>query len=699
VTCVTASLFAIDLMSDFTLKLHREDDDEPTAPPQQIVRAEAHGTRWLWIEDAAHLLGLKNVGTLRNKCLSTWERKLLARKAKRDNGQVSWQISELADSRLMASVPASPMKATADEEWGKLSDERREIVLRTENYLQNWQRQISAGLVLGLKEDVITKMFVEQARAAGFECSRRSLYRWQADFRSKGRLGLFDPRWKVVSAATANDLHVYRDTLTRLYLDQRKRSISQCHYRAVEASERAGETPPTSTKTAQRIVNAIARDTVMLLREGEDAYKDNIAKHIRRDYSTIDSNDWWCSDHFCFDVIVRTPDGELARPWLHAWMDVRSRKIVGYAVVLHDPNTDLILRVFAQAVRSHGVPRHVYIDNGKDYDAKALQGVTKKQRRSGVNPGDLTPADIRRVGGAFTQLSIDVVHCWPYHGQAKPNERFHRRINDQFSRDFASYTGGDTTKKPEDLAEKLAADQIPLMSDFVAAFDDWMAGYHSIPHMGDSMDDKAPEIVFEECLVSRRTVPDELLRLACMTRHECVIRQNGVHFQSISWHHSDLDKRFGEKVQIAIDVDDLSNVIVLDKDGRVICRAKANVKLPFGADKQMLRDAIAEQRRTKKAAKNYHEARPKMAMDPVDLMRSSAAKRGREHQEQVAKQTGTDSIPPASISPVRTPFDDQREALSKAFHGPRPVGPQPANFAEPTNTGFLYVPAARSEDE
>ncbi len=685
-------------MSEPTLKLSEYLDDPIVGKP--IDRVEAHGTRWVWIDDAARLLGLKNVGTLRNKCLSTWAPKLLARKSKHPTTlQETWQISELADPRLVSTPSASPLKTTADEEWGKLTDEQRETVLQTERYLLEWQKQLAAGFTLKLDEGAITRRFVDQARAAGFKCCRASLYRWQKDYRSSGRVGLFDPRWKVSSAASADDLHVYRDTLKRLYLDQRKRHISECHYRACEASEQAGETPPKSVKTAQRLLNAIPRDTVMLLRNGPEAYCNNIALHIRRDYSTIESNEWWCSDHFRFDVIVRTQTGELLRPWLHAWQDLRSRRIVGYTIVTHDPNADLILRVFAQAVREHGVPKHVYVDNGKDFDAKQLQGITKKQRQSGMRPGDLTPADVRRCGGAFTQLGVDVVHTWPYHGQSKPIERWHRRINDQFSRDFASYTGGDTTKKPEDLADKLALNEIPMLSDFVAAFGDWLDGFHTLPHMGDSMDGKAPAQVYQECLLSKRSIPDELLRLACMPRHECTIRQNGVHFEQMSWHHHELDKRFGDRVMIAIDVECLDYVIVLDLEGRVICKAKANQKLPQGATRQMLREAVADSRRNKKKARDYIDnVRPKLALDPVELMRSRAAKQAREHQKQVALKNGTDNLPP-SISPVRTPFDDQHAALSKAFHGPQPVNPAGSDFTPPPASGFVYHAPARSEDE
>jgi transposase InsO family protein len=44
------------------------------------------------------------------------------------------------------------------------------------------------------------------------------------------------------------------------------------------------------------------------------------------------------------------------RPWLTAFQDVRSRKIVGWLVYAHDPNSDVIFTVFRDAVLAERRP-------------------------------------------------------------------------------------------------------------------------------------------------------------------------------------------------------------------------------------------------------------------------------------------------------------------------------------------------------
>ena len=684
-------------MSDFALKLH-------VPEPEPIERYQAHGTSWIWFDDAARLLGVSD-GQVRRRCKELWEAKLLARKATRANGQEAWQVSTLADARLQVARAPSPADKVDEVDLGKLTDRQRDVLLQHERTLQEWQRRLDAGLTLGVPEATITKRFIEEQRLVGGKCSRGSLYRWAAAYRKEGRGGLVDPRWHVEGAERSDDLPVYRDTLKRIYLNQRQLSIRQCHERASQAAEDAGETPP-GYKTAQRILNAIPRDTVVLLREGETAYTNKVAKFIRVDHSSIASNDWWISDNFRFDVMVRTPDGEICRAWLHSWMDMRSRMIVGFAVVLHDANAELVLRTFRRAVRRHGAPRHVYLDNGHEYDNRALQGRSKKERfaaRAARRAGDLDAPERARVGGAFGDLGIEVHFAEAYHGQSKGIiERWHRRINDQFARDFASYCGGDVTKKPDDLALKLAQDQIPTLDYFVEAFGQWVEGYNSVPHMGDAMDGRSPAVVYAASLpASVRRPAEASLRIACSLHIPAIVRQNGVHWNDCSWHSHELDKRLGQRVTVDIDTECLDDVLVRDAAGVTICMAKADRRLPQGATSQQIREARADMRRNKRKAREYMEARPRLSLDTVELMRLRQAKLATE-QAVAAAATGTDGNAP-SIEPVRTPFDDQSNAIRSAIERAQPntlkVAPADAGAHDPSHGRFRYVRAQRTDEE
>ncbi len=676
-------------MSEFTLKLHTDE------PEPQIQRTTAHGTRWLWLDDAARLLGLKNVGTLRNKCLSTWGPKLLARKAKDKDGQEKWQVSELADPRLIQVKPAEDRQAL---DLGSLTDEQRRKIIERERVVTEWQKFLDAGELLGQSEALITPRFISSQEKAGIKLSRGTLYRWRAAYRDSGRVGLIDPRWHIEGQGARDEHPIYTETLKRIFLNQRQLSKRQCHERACAKAEEAGETPP-SYKTAQRILNAIPRDTVILLREGETAYTNKVAKFIQRDYTSFAVNEWWVSDNMRFDVIVRTPDGELCRPWLHSWMDMRSRLIVGYEVMLHDANAELVLRVLRRAIRRHGKPLNAYLDNGREYDNRVMQGRTKQQRHEIQQARRVGALDVparQRVGGAFGNLGIDVTHAEAYHGQSKNIERWHRRIHDQFDRDFASYCGTDVTRKPDDLAEKLATDQIPTLEYFATAFEQWVDGYNSVGHMGHGMDGKSPRAVYAECLVAERPVDEASLRLACSLDVTCTVRQNGVFWQGVSWHSFELDPLIGQKVRVFIDTERLDDVVVCRTDGSVICLAKADRRVAQGASSQDIREAKAEMRRNKKKVRAYFEARPRMALDTVELMQMRQAKLAKAEDDRVAA-TGTDDVPP-TIQPARTPFDDQSNALRSAIDRAAPM-PRPTEDLPTESARFRYVRPPCTEDD
>src|SRR5207249_4565273 len=135
-----------------------------------------------------------------------------------------------------------------------------------------------------------------------------------------------------------------------------------------------------------------------------------------RDYTGLHSNQIWCGDHHPCDCIV-THQGKLVRRWLTAWQDMRSRKIVGAVIYAHDPNSTTVLAAFRVGALAYGVPDRVYIDNGKDYDCYALQGMTKAER----NSLPMLKSEVKFAWeqaakvGIFGGMRITVDHAPPYH--------------------------------------------------------------------------------------------------------------------------------------------------------------------------------------------------------------------------------------------------------------------------------------------
>ena len=153
----------------------------------------------------------------------------------------------------------------------------------------------------------------------------------------------------------------------------------------------------------------------------------------------------WNADGRESDVVVLWPDGKEARPWITAWQDVRSRKIVGWRVDRSE-SSDSYRLALADAVREWGVPDAVLLDNSSGAASQMLTGGCHWRFKGGKpKPGE--------VAGLLTQLVGPKNIHWskPYRGRSKPVERGFRDLASNLDKDHrlrGAYTGSNPTRKP-----------------------------------------------------------------------------------------------------------------------------------------------------------------------------------------------------------------------------------------------------------
>lgn len=593
---------------------------------------------------------------------STWASQGLARLEKG-----AWLIADTADSRLSAvqfpdQMPFDPTG---------LTDEQRREVFERRKILCGWYEARKEGFKVGRSVEESTAIYLLGLEAKGRVVKPRTLYLWEDAYRQDGTAGLVDRRWMRQKPDTSKCGEFF-NIFDGLWLTPRRLSIRVAHAATEVIAEERG-IAICSYKQVQRHISTIPKAVIVRKREGEDAYVAKCEPYLERDYSSINSNDLWCGDHHRFDVMIVLPDGKYVRPWLTAWQDMRSRKIVGWSIFATDPNSDTILRAFVSGCKSHGVPAGVYIDNGKDYDSRALQGITKKQRRAGES------ADDRRVDGAFQILNVKCTHVWAYHGQSKPIERFFGTVCARFSKLWETYCGKDTQSKPENLQQQLEAGKAPTLQELSDAFADWLANdYHGRMHLGDSMNGQTPAQVFDQCLIEKRAISDEMLEFACLPRtREIKVGQHGVTWHGLSYgkYEPAMQRIVGERVVLAIDEKSINAVLVLTPGGKLICRAQLNKKLAVNVDKETLKAAVREKKQHKKTFAAYQAQRPRMAEDMHSLLNRAA-------QQKLAETTNDDQIPPP-LKQVRTVFDEQQKHVAQAM---RPAEMKQAVGAESLST-------------
>jgi hypothetical protein len=634
----------------------------PTAPPPA-----PRGVRWIAVGIAAARMGL-GVRQIFRLCAEEWAAVGLARMQRpEDGGRSAWFIREDADARLSR---VRPPDAIAFDLTALTRDQRAALLWR-KAVLDAWQKSRALGLKAGWSEREATAHFLttlpankELTPPRGSKApGDRTLFNWLRDYRKGGLAGLADERWTRHRDTDRPTDDPFFAEVQRLYLDLRKPALTACFELAKYKAQREGW-PARSYKQSQRFIRRLPKAVVLKYRAGEEAFVNDGERFIERDYSTLASNEIWCGDHHRFDIWVSAA-GKHVRPWLTAWEDVRSRKIVGWTIYAADPNTDSILAAFSMAAKSHGVCEWVYIDNGKDYDSHALQGQTKRQRRR-----HHIEYDEQRAAGVFGSLGVKVKHAWPFHGQSKPIERFFGTVESRFGKLWPTYCGNSPKNRPENLALRLERGAAPTLEEFVMAFGEWLeTDYHARAHTGDAMNGESPPAVFDKCLEEKRTVPDEVLAVLLWKPSKLLkVGQNGVVWQGLRYGVGELSLLawLGKEVCLRIDPTDVGRVTVWTPEDKFICVARASQRLPFLSSQAELRKAIAEKRRGRKVLKEYHEQRPRLHEDLPGLMLEARAEENRQKQQTAA----ADRNPGPTIKPIRTAMDDQLPALRRALKTP-----------------------------
>ena len=644
--------------------------------------------KWLSLDEAQRRSGLSR-GQLSRKCLEVWQHQGLARLMKAGATKATWHIAESADPALAAVKFPEQIKP----DLRGLTDHQRQQAMARKALLDAWLAARSGGVQAGISEVEITGRFIaRQSTLEGRSISRATLFNWHAAYRRDGLNGLIDQRGRQATTK-AKDEDPFFACLVRAWLTDRKPSMKIAYEIALHdlGDRQSGDiSNAPSYKTAQRHLNSLPRQMVIAKRGGPKAYNDKAAPYIERDYSMLHSNQIWSGDHHQFDVICllgRDSQGKPVhgRAWLTCWMDVASRRIVGWHITGANPNTDTIIAALRMGVEQLGLPAMVQVDNGKDYDAAALQGRTKRQRRAGM--------DEDRMRGIFGLLGIEVQHVQPYHGQSKPVERFFRTLADRFSRSYQTYCGNSTTTRPEGLQDRIGSGQAVTIEELTREFGEWLeTDYHHRPHTGDGMDGQTPLAAYDAKFTqAKRVVTTEMLAFATMPRYGPVkVGRHGVTWQGIHYGGFDaaVTRLYRQRVMLCVDDQDVSKVLILSLDGRLLATASQNQKLPFAATRAEVRDALNEKRRLKRLHTQYDDARPLMAKagDMSHQLQRAAARRSRRDRGASTPQ----NLTPPAIAPHRTGYEDQIAAIAKAVGGSE----APARPAEglPFAGGFISRP-------
>lgn len=411
-----------------------------------------------------------------------------------------------------------------------------------------------------------------------------------------------------------------------------------------EAALRGWEDYP-SMKTISRyvkyIMNSREADSARFLgAKGTREWRNKMMLKGKRDTTILDVMELVVGDEHTFDLWVQytAPNGKIraVRPKLVAWMDMRSRKIIG-DVVCVTANGDTLKESLIKMIYTAGVPKELLIDNGKDYTQKGMTGQNRKERKIDFSFDTETE-------GFYQSIGIqNVSRALPYQAWVKPIERFFGFVSSNFSKRFASYTGTLTGSKteakiPKDIDGMLERGELLTLEEFYSEWEKWRdEKYHARTHR--SLKDAGeqwvtPGELFDHApRYEKAAPPREYAAMLLMKADTARVTNQGINKFGMLYTDYELCFYKDKKVKIKWEFDDISKLYVYDMDGHKICEAVSAEILGFGekcsqaALEKLMRDQKRQYKECVEAQENYttpyearlEQGRPSDAVGKLDL--------------------------------------------------------------------------------
>lgn len=416
-----------------------------------------------------------------------------------------------------------------------------------------------------------------------------------------------------------------------------------------------------SYDTFWRYARSLPKMVRQLLRDSADTPR-AILPHVRRDPTTLAAYHTIQSDHREIDVPVRCDQGcetcTGKKPKGHfpiwtAFLDIRSRRIIGSDIAIDAPNSDRILGVFRRIVDEHGLPRRVYLDNGADY-RKAFGKRLRKQGRS-----EWDGPNEEQMQARFAPLGIEIIYAIPYNAQAKAIERMFRTFRHRFDEDFEAYRG--TLGSKSEFARELyyRPSELPTISELAYLLGLAITQYNATAHTGRGMEGRTPDAVFYDPEVRMpRREPDRSFGYLFfdLIKGGRIVGTNGVLHGGHVYRLASLQKHleyFGERVDVRLNPDDVRDAMVFDRrTGAYVCDARLDDEATYDTRDEITRQLIArvfgDGKELLKMARSHVEgAKERLAeyrRAKLDYLTRRAQEIDAARREAEAALTGTDIV-------------------------------------------------------
>ncbi len=523
-------------------------------------------------------------------------------------------------------------KITAD-----LTEREKEKAMFWRKLLESWQSYRGKEADKEKADNEFIK--VMNVQNEGLHLSRRTLYRKWNTYIMEGEAALADGRGKHGNHNYKMTKEIF-DVFEYYYLNENKPSIKQC-MRETELYFEGQEIELPCYSTFKRSVEKIPKAIKMYFREREKVFIDKCAPYIKRMYEDLESNDIWVADNHTFDIMVEK-EGKPARVYLTAFMDVRSRKMMGWCVT-DAPSSDATIYALKKGCEKFGVPRSIYTDNGREFLFHDLGGNGfRKKRKNGEE---------LKLPSILDDLGIEFRTALPRNARGKGIERAFYTVKEHFSKLFESYTGGTILERPDRLKKMVKTMKgLPSIEEFIQYVDIYIEGwYNKQPHEGTGMKGKCPDEVFAENMITKRVLPKEkadlmFMRYAKSNTGMLKVGKNGITLtfygkQLQYWNEELWKEYFGQNVYVRYNPEDLSNIRIYDEQKRFLCIAALKEELSYTASKQEVKKQQQQNRNAIKEVANYKAKKEMEQKDALTMLLEKALKEENQNKTVIPKIT------------------------------------------------------------
>lgn len=375
----------------------------------------------------------------------------------------------------------------------------------------------------------------------------------------------------------------------------------------------------------------------VLASKGARAWKNSHMMKRFRDTKSLKVLEIVQGDVHTFDcwVSVKRANGsfEAIRPCLVAWIDMRSRALVGW-VITECPDAQimkqsLIHTIYPKANKNlpYGVPKYLLIDNGKEYTAKTLTGRVRTER----------VCFDEDAKGFYRSIGIkDDIRSLPYQPWSKAQvERYFSTVELKFGKRMKSYTGTLTGSKTSgkvqrDIKKMLEKGQLLTIEEFAEKFEDWIVNeFHNKKHRGlirQGEQTSEPISVFNNTDKYVQAPPPLQYAISLLMKGETrVVTNTGVRRtikgKEVWYTNPELTKYQGRRVEFKYHTEDITKIFVYDEKGKFICEAISyellhiSPKLSEDALIEHIKDQKRQQQQTNEIIKNRRKTYEERQLD------------------------------------------------------------------------------------